>query len=379
MMRVLVALVSLSAVLAHNDVELPPALQMALLQTTGSGPALQATTVSRFFLKGMESLQLVPCSACPPGSQIVEACSVVSDTVCDFFGCTGLEFNPSSARRKASSVFQSAAVGADCNAPRLDAEGGWCASVANNVPNEWMQIDLGIPMPVSHVILQTRKTAPSQRFVKFKIQYGNTESSLQDLENGKIFDGIQTDDANIRLTQKFAQVVLARFWRIIPTQINGHMSGRWGLGVCATPTSCVPVLLNPDNSKRKYSSFNTGDPYRTAVLDDTQGWLAQQPNNVPNDFTTIELPQPERIGAAIVQPRKDAPQHRVVKFRVQYSQDDQTYFDIDNGKIFDGIQFDRDEKVLAEFDTPVRAKFWKIIPTQINGHMGLRWALGKCA
>lgn len=360
--------------------DLPPALDMALLQQAQTGaPPLSATTVARFFLRGLESLQLASCTECPLGSQVLEACSIVADTVCDFAGCTGREYNPSVALRKHSTVHGNAVPGADCNSPRLDSEGGWCAQPQNNVPNEWSQIELPFPMPVAHIITQTRKTAPSQRFVRFRVQFGDSESSLQFVDNGKVFVGNTADDANAKVVNRFDKVVSARIWRIIPTEINGHMSGRWGLGVCPNSQSCVPVVLNPEDARRKYSTVHENVNYRASVLDQERGWLASQPNNVPNEWLLIDLSKAERIGAVFVQPRKDAPSHRVVKFRVQYSNDDITYLNVDNGRIFDGNQFDRDETVIAEFTTPVRARFWRLIPTQINGHMAMRWAVGQCA
>jgi len=89
------------------------------------------------------------------------------------------------------------------------------------------------------VIIQPRKDGGggSQRVNKFKVQYSNTDtdqaSAWTFVDNGFEFDGPANgifEDSRIK--GAFKRVVVARYWRIIPTLISGHTSLRWGIGVC---------------------------------------------------------------------------------------------------------------------------------------------------
>eukprot|EP00300_Choanocystis_sp_HF-7_P033347 c45673_g1_i1.p1 GENE.c45673_g1_i1~~c45673_g1_i1.p1 ORF type:complete len:253 (-),score=44.15 c45673_g1_i1:766-1524(-) len=224
---------------ASADLSEPWIYSLVETEAGVKGP-LESRLVARFYLEGLDNLKLARCSDCPSGSRVVKECSEVTDTVCDFEGCVGVETNPLDSARRYSTIHAGQTTGVGHGQGRLDSPQAWSAVPQNNVPNEWAQLDIGSARPVSHVLIQPRKDGGtgSQRVSKFKVQYSNTDtdqaSAWTFVDNGFEFDGPANginEDTKVRAV--FKRVIVARYWRVVPTLISGWTSLRWGVGVCA--------------------------------------------------------------------------------------------------------------------------------------------------
>lgn len=100
------------------------------------------------------------------------------------------------------------------------------------------------------------------------------------------------------------------------------------------------------------------------------------------EFAQLDLGSPQLVVNTIVQARRDAPEQRVPRYRVAYSNvDSNTATDwilVDNGAEFIGTVngLNGDTKVRGVFRRAVAARYWRIIPTAYTTHMSLRWGVG---
>ena len=137
----------------------------------------------------------------------------------------------------ASSTFTYSSVQttvADCQLPRLDAEGGWCPLTSNN---EWIQIDLGSPQNVKGIVTQGRATA-LEWTTSVNLAYSNDAVNWV---SGSYVLATNNADSYTRQVTFLSPSFFARYLRLVPLAYNSWPSLRWNAlvqtTVCAT---CVP-------------------------------------------------------------------------------------------------------------------------------------------
>eukprot|EP00497_Spongosphaera_streptacantha_P003057 TRINITY_DN36_c0_g1_i6.p1 TRINITY_DN36_c0_g1~~TRINITY_DN36_c0_g1_i6.p1 ORF type:complete len:311 (-),score=75.08 TRINITY_DN36_c0_g1_i6:27-959(-) len=111
--------------------------------------------------------------------------------------------------------------------------GGPAWAAKNKAQGEWMQIDLGEIRLVAGVATKGRSNF-SQWVKTYKVQVGETTSSLIDVDGGKLFGG--NSNRSTKVEQTFAKPVMARYVRILPMSWTGHVSMRAAVLV----EECVP-------------------------------------------------------------------------------------------------------------------------------------------
>merc|ERR1712096_27824 len=108
---------------------------------------------------------------------------------------------------------------------RLDSNsgvGGWAAAEADKNAYQWIQVDLYKPREIFGVMIQGRSQI-QQWVTKFKIQYGDSENSLQYVEVGGkplVFDG--ATDPQTAYSRRFPKPVRARIFRIVVADFFVH-------------------------------------------------------------------------------------------------------------------------------------------------------------
>jgi hypothetical protein len=122
---------------------------------------------------------------------------------------------------------------ADCQLPRLDAEGGWCPAT---ISGAWSQLDLGAPSIVKGLITQGRATA-SEWVTKLALTYSQDAAvwSSPAMSLGG------NSDSYTRLSSFFAASFTARYIRVAPQTYNQWPSLRWGVLVQTTVCSTCPA------------------------------------------------------------------------------------------------------------------------------------------
>ena len=128
--------------------------------------------------------------------------------------------------------FSSSLTKADCQMPKLDAEGGWCPQTLGT--NEWIQLDLGGQQIVKGIVIQGRATA----------QEWATTVNLISSSDSQVWTAATNYGAN---ADSYARKVIlmvpfsARYLRLSPGAYNQWFSLRWNalvqVAVCAT---CSP-------------------------------------------------------------------------------------------------------------------------------------------
>jgi len=374
--------------LDHSLIQTSMGAESQSQQVVGSNRPLETQILARFFLRGLENLELVSCSSCPPGSTPTRECSVASDTVCEFQSCDGREINPMDTLRTYSSIYGGDTTGAGHGRGRLDSDQAW-SSANNQVNSEYAQLDLGFPRAVANVVLQPRKgDANSQRVKKYKVKYSTDGNSYFDVDGGFEFIGNNAGEPDTNHVKGiFRKPIVARFWRVYPSEYKDHMSMRWGVGVC-TSGLCTGLETNPPDSKRSFSSIWNNDPvgpggagHGQSRLDSPQAWSSL--NNARNsEFLQIDLENPNaRVSHVILQARVgNTDSQRVTRYRVKYSRDSSTWFDVDAGDEFVGPAVGQLDSTRTKgvFSEPIVARYWRLIPMDYASHMSARWGLGVC-
>ncbi|XP_072022190.1 uncharacterized protein [Amphiura filiformis] len=110
--------------------------------------------------------------------------------------------------------------------------GSWTAGATD--PNQWIQVDLGTPTPVSGIITQGRDGF-DQWVTMFTVEYSRDCVTWQDVDNGMVFTG--NTDQSTKVTNTFTTPVSATLIRIRPTGWNGVISMRFELIGCQTGDS----------------------------------------------------------------------------------------------------------------------------------------------
>jgi len=160
------------------------------------------------------------------------ACSVDQDA------CT-VEDPPTSSRSSSSNWESDGTAYSD---GRLASSTAWVAGT--NDQNQWHKIDIGSVKNVIGIRINNRNHAGSGKFQyikKFKVKVSNDGNSWADADTGgPVYDGLTGAGPEKAVT--FAKTVSTRYIKIMPTDWNEHISGRFGL-LCSPPrdaTSLIP-------------------------------------------------------------------------------------------------------------------------------------------
>jgi hypothetical protein len=140
--------------------------------------------------------------------------------------------NPAESTRSYSSVFDNDQIGQKHARSMLDSAQAWSAK--NNQVGEWMQLDLGRTMAVTHIVTQGRHEY-DQWVTEYKVQHST---------DGSQFTAVSatfTGNKDRGTYQTNALSVGARYIRIYPQKWSSHMSMRMGVhAVIPTPPPPPP-------------------------------------------------------------------------------------------------------------------------------------------
>jgi len=153
---------------------------------------------------------------------------VVDDVAAIEGPCSATITNPTYSRSKALSVWRNNAIGHSHGAGRLDSNQGW--SARQNQVGQWWQMDLVHSQQVAGVVTQGR-TAHNQYVKSYKVQTSQDGRSWSYADGGKIFKA-NTAANNVKVENKFASPISARFVRIVVQSWHSHISMRAAALVC---------------------------------------------------------------------------------------------------------------------------------------------------
>ena len=140
-------------------------------------------------------------------------------------------------RSTASSVHANDPIGTSHGKGGLDSDQAW--SAGKNSKGEWWQMDLGTTKEVGGVVTQGR-TTHDQYVTKYKVQTSTDGNSWTWANAGEVFTA-NTAANNVKVENRFAWRVSARYVRIVVEDWNGHISMRAGVLVCKgdVATQCL--------------------------------------------------------------------------------------------------------------------------------------------
>ena len=150
----------------------------------------------------------------------------------------------SSSNIRTSSSWDKDAPGFRHSTGQLNGKQGWSAGA--NDQNQWLELDLGLIMPVAGVMTQGRRTtsiyyanANSDQWVtKYKVSVSQDGNSWQPVDGGREFDG--NNDGETHVKRLFASTVQARYVRIMPTAWQNHITMRAAAVVCVEGCTATP-------------------------------------------------------------------------------------------------------------------------------------------
>ena len=261
---------------------------------------------------------------------------------------------------------------ATCGNSMIDSAGGWC-SLTNTV-GSWIQLDNGKIGSISGVITQGRK-GTDQWVKSFKVKYKDESGSWWDID-GKTFPG--NTDRNTKVTTTFSKPVRARYIRIYPQTIHGHMSMRVDMIGGSTNTDKTPALGDLPYSNHKSSANWGGDAIGTShgagSLDSGRAWSALTADqNAKTAWYQLSLNAPVNISGVAMKGRPDHPQW-ITSVKIQYEDENGEFKDVDGGFIFDA-NYDKNSLVKIFFENPVRTKTVRFYPQSWYGHASGRFGI----
>ena len=261
---------------------------------------------------------------------------------------------------------------ATCGNSMIDSAGGWC-SLTNNV-GSWIQLDNGKIGSISGVITQGRK-GTDQWVKSFKVKYKDESGSWWDID-GKTFPG--NTDRNTKVTTTFSKPVRARYIRIYPQTIHGHMSMRVDMIGGSTNTDKTPALGDLPYSNHKSSANWGGDAIGTSHgagrLDSGRAWSALTAEQIAKTaWYQLSLNTPVNISGVAMKGRPDHPQW-ITSVKIQYEDENGEFKDVDGGFIFDA-NYDKNSLVKIFFENPIRTKSIRFYPQSWNSHASARFGI----
>ncbi|EGC31439.1 hypothetical protein DICPUDRAFT_156718 [Dictyostelium purpureum] len=148
------------------------------------------------------------------------------------------------------------------------------------------------------------------------------------------------------------------------------------------PAGSVSCLANALLNLRSSSDLNADHGAKNSVLnfmnsqdksrfDGSEAWCAS--TNDPGQFLIAGSLVISEFVAIITQGRGDADQW-VTSYKLRYSLDNVTWFDYNNGQVFNG-NTDQYSIVVHVFPQPFRARSVSIHPVTYHNHIALRWEL----
>jgi hypothetical protein len=138
------------------------------------------------------------------------------------------------------------------------------------------------------------------------------------------------------------------------------------------------IMIAPPDYKMAYSSVWNNDPlgkgHARGRLRSKQGWSAL--NNKIGEWMQLNTGEIQSIAGVVTQGRRDSSQ-RVTAFKVQVSDDGDTWVDVECGRVFKG-NTDANTKLQTRFKNPVHTQYVRILPVKWNAHMSMRASVLIC-
>jgi hypothetical protein len=152
----------------------------------------------------------------------------------------------------------------------------------------------------------------------------------------------------------------------------------------STTTTTPHTYIDPPNSSRFYSDYYTeggGRALNVSTISNTTDicWAVSiaglsniNATNNDNTFMTIDCGSEIDIVGLRLRPRGSYDQY-VKTLIIDYSSDGSTYYNVDDGNIFDATAESGNKDFI--FTTPVLARYIKIIPRSFNNHASIKVGL----
>lgn len=138
------------------------------------------------------------------------------------------------------------------------------------------------------------------------------------------------------------------------------------------------IMITPPDYKLAYSSVWNNDPlgkgHARGRLRSKQAWSALK--NKVGEWMQFNTGEIQSIAGVVTQGRRNSNQ-RVTAFKVEISDDGDTWVEVECGRIFKGNK-DANTKLKTRFKNPVRAQYVRILPQKWNGHMSMRGSVLVC-
>jgi len=159
---------------------------------------------------------------------------------------------------------------------------------------------------------------------------------------------------------------------------GGSGSGASITSLSGAAERCLPgATANPVEKSRTYSSvFKNGGPgsrYARSMLDSPLAWVAAK--NASGEWMTLDLARVHRVRGLLVQGNADRKSPRWVRrFRLMYSLDGKVY---NSAGEFRGNS-DAHTKVERRLESPVKARFVRLVVLGWHGHISMRAGVLLC-
>ncbi|XP_072048292.1 uncharacterized protein [Amphiura filiformis] len=249
-----------------------------------------------------------------------------------------------------------------------------------NPSDPWIQVDFLDTITITGLHIQGG--ASSELVTKLQIQYGDTENSLQFIMDGsanKTYDANSDRDTIVTIT--FPQPVRARFLRIVPTKWRSWIGMRFEVigcryhkaADCNTDLGMESRLIKDEQITA--SEFCPGYPANAGRLNNNRYWCTR--NASPSDPWI----QVDFLDAVTITGIRIQGPYSVTKLQIQYGDTENSLKFIMDGsvrKTFDANS-DRQTIVIITFPQPIRARFFRIVPTEWHfGYVGIRFEVIGC-
>merc|ERR1711871_1817807 len=250
----------------------------------------------------------------------------------------------------------------------------WYQQTANALG--WYSMDLGTVQSVGGIAMRGR--SDSGQWVKnYHVTYSRDGKSWQSVEHGRIFPGAKNQYEIV--TDKFKNLVQARYVKIHPNTWQGAVTGRFGVVVARPSDGAVPsgplLVVDVPYTNRKASSVSgnkkMGEGYGRGMLTDSEGWRASA-NNYGQSYT-MDLGELKSVAGVVTKGVTNAGWW-VKTFEVFVSADSKTWRAVDMGKMFSG-NTDQHSEVQTRFGEVYKARYVRIAPTTWQGVIAMRAAV----
>ena len=142
---------------------------------------------------------------------------------------------------------------------------------------------------------------------------------------------------------------------------------------CSLGLEEVGQTVTPE-TQRSYSSVYAnqaiGTGHARSTIDSPQAWSAAHSN--VHQHVTLDLGSAKKVAGVLTQGRTDCCNQYVKSFKVDYSNDNSNWNNVDNGVTFQHSTTDRTKVMTTTFETAVTARYIRVKPQSWNEHISMR-------